>query len=271
MNNSSLRYTRFLMPEQKKQNSLQRLTKQAQNHSKAGRHEAAAKLWEKLAQREPQDVSLILRAVQSWRDADNDSHAMRVLESALQCQWSARDEAKIWEAVSDVHGANRRWDECVGAAQKALQLDARLHMAREMMASALLQNGRVVEASDVMRELLQMSPFDPLHRLRYATLLQLQGRGAEASQEFARVVQMHPDAPFSQEAREAMEAIDASQIQQILMQAAEAPHFRQALHREMETALQESGFYLSENGRESLRNILSDGRIEPETKAPRMH
>lgn len=255
----------------KKFDPIQRMIKQAQNHTKAGRHEQAAKLWEKLAQREPQNFSFWLNASVSWREADKDNEAMRVLESAQQHDWPEREAARIWEAVSDIHGAARRWDECIAASRKALELDSRLHMAREMLASALLQSGHIEEASHAMRELLQSSPFDPLHRLRYATLLQLQGRSAEALQEFSRVAQMHPDAPFAEEARDACEAIDNAQIQHILMRASETPAFRLALHREMETTLQEGGFFLSENGRESLKNLLSDGRIETELKAPRIH
>jgi hypothetical protein len=48
----------------------------------------------------------------------------------------------------------------------------------------------------MMQELLQMSPRDPLHRLRYATLLQLQGRSGDALREFQLVLQLYPDAPL---------------------------------------------------------------------------
>jgi tetratricopeptide (TPR) repeat protein len=182
------------------------------------------------------------------------------------------DVAALWQSMAESQWDARNWSGCINACEALLTLQPGSHAAREMLATALLQDGRPTEAMSMMQELLRMSPRDPLHRLRYATLLQLQGRSGDALREFQLVLHLYPDAPFVEDAHEAVEALDAIQIQQILMMASEQNDFRHGLQQAMETALDDSGFHLSENGRESLRNMLGDGRPDTEVMVPpRVH
>jgi predicted Zn-dependent protease len=187
-------------------------------------------------------------------------------------QLGETDVSALWQAMAEAQWDTRNWSGCIKACEALLQLQPRAHAAREMLATALLQDGRPMDAMAMMQELLRMSPRDPLHRLRYATLLQLQGHSGDALREFQLVLHLYPDAPFVEDAHEAVEALDAIQIQQILMMAGEQNDFRHGLQQEMETALDDSGFHLSENGRESLRNMLGDGRPDGEMMMPpRVH
>jgi hypothetical protein len=120
--------------------------------------------------------------------------------------------------------------------------------------------------------MLRMSPQISCIVCGLRRLLQLQGRSGDALREFQLVLHLYPDAPFVEDAHEAVEALDAIQIQQILMMASEQNDFRHGLQQAMETALDDSGFHLSENGRESLRNMLGDGRPDTEVMVPpRVH
>jgi tetratricopeptide (TPR) repeat protein len=179
--------------------------------------------------------------------------------------------AALWQALAEAQWDARSWEGCIGACTRFLELQPRSLPVLEMQATALLQAGQPEQSMKVMQELLRLSPRDPLHRLRYATLLQLQGRSGDALREFQRVLLQYPDAPFVGEANEAVEALDSIQIQQILMIAGEEHDFRYSLQQEMETVLSANGFYLSENGRESLRNMLGDGRPDIEAAPTRIH
>ena len=214
-----------------------------------------------------------ISTVGSARGDDTESSKSRMRRAKRQSQpLSEADVAALWQAMAESQWDARNWSGCIKACEALLQLQPRSHAAREMLATALLQDGRPTEAMSLMEELLRMSPRDPLHRLRYATLLQLQGRSGDALREFQLVLQLYPDAPFVEDAHEAVEALDAIQIQQILMMAGEQNDFRHGLQQEMETALGDSGFHLSENGRESLRNMLGDGRPDTEVMVPpRVH
>ena len=182
--------------------------------------------------------------------------------AALVAEWKARAETAL---------QSQNWDECVLACESILRLDDRNHFAQETLVTALLQTGATDEAIVAVRRLLEISPRDPLHRLRLATLLQMQGRAGESLRQFERIAQMYPDAPFSDDAREAMENLDRLQTQQILLMAAEQDGFRWQLERDAAQTLEENEFYLTENGFESLRQMIPGAEDEAGESAPRLH
>ena len=165
----------------------------------------------------------------------------------------------------------QNWGECIESCRLLLQLDPRHHFAQETLATALLQIGETEAATEAVQRLLELSPRDPLHRLRYATLLQMQDHFGEAAREFERVTLMYPDASFTKDALEAIENLDRMQTSQILMMAAEHDEFRWRLERDMTELLQDQGFYLSENGAESLRQMIPNSEIEVEIQTPKIH
>ena len=169
------------------------------------------------------------------------------------------------------HLESQNWDACVRDCQLLLRLSPRHHFAQETLATALLQIGETKAATKAVYRLLELSPRDPMHRLRYATMLQMQDRFGEAAREFERVALMYPDEPFAPDALEAIENLDRMQTSQILMLAAEHDEFRWRLERDMPDLLEEQGFYLSENAAESLRQMIPNAEIEVEVRAPRVH
>jgi predicted Zn-dependent protease len=181
------------------------------------------------------------------------------------------EETALWQSRAEVALKDQSWDDCIAACQKLLRLEPRHHFAQETLATALLQLGQVDEAIVAVQRLLEISPRDPLHRLRFATLLQMQGRPGESLREFERIALMYPDAPFSDDAREAVENLERLQTQQILLMAAEQDTFRWQLERNPGETLEENGFYLTENGFESLRQMIPGAEDEELEKAPPIH
>lgn len=163
------------------------------------------------------------------------------------------------------------WGACRAACESLLRLDDRHHFAQETLVTALLQTGETDFAIQAVQRLLEISPRDPLHRLRLATLLQMGGRPGESLREFERISAMYPDAPFSDDALEAAENLDRLQTQQILLMAAEQDSFRWELERDTLKALEENGFYLTENGFESLRQMIPGAEDDLPETAPRYH
>ena len=170
---------------------------------------------------------------------------------------------------ADLHQQN--WDDCIQSCRSLLKLDPRHHFAQETLATALLQIGETDAAVAAVKRLLEISPRDPMHRLRYATMLQMQDQFGLAAREFERIALMYPDSPFTPDAREAIENLDRMQTSQILMMAAEHDEFRWKLERDMTELLEENEFYLSENAAESLRQMIPNSEIEVETRAPKVH
>lgn len=163
------------------------------------------------------------------------------------------------------------WVACITACRTLLKVDHNHHFAQETLVTALLQTGETEEAIGAVRRLLEISPRDPLHRLRLATLLQMGGRPGESLREFERINAMYPDAPFSDDASEAIENLDRLQTQQILLMAAEQDSFRWSLERDIAATLEENGFHLTENGFESLRQMIPGAEDDLTERAPRWH
>ncbi|RYG58852.1 tetratricopeptide repeat protein [bacterium] len=188
-----------------------------------------------------------------------------------RAQTAGAKEAALWQSRAEVALKDQSWDDCIAACQSLLRLDPRHHFAQETLATALLQLGQVDEAITAVRRLLEISPRDPLHRLRFATLLQMQGRPGESLREFERIALMYPDAPFSDDARDAVENLERLQTQQILLMAAEQDSFRWELERDPARTLEDNGFYLTENGFESLRQMIPGAEDEFVEETPRVH
>lgn len=163
------------------------------------------------------------------------------------------------------------WVACRAACESLLRLDPRHHFAQETLVTALLQTGETDFAIQATQRLLEISPRDPLHRLRLATLLQMSGQPGASLREFERISAMYPGAPFSDDAAEAVENLDRLQTQQILLMAAEQDSFRWNLERNIAKTLEENGFYLTENGFETLRQMIPGAEEEILDTAPRLH
>lgn len=161
-----------------------------------------------------------------------------------------------WRDLAESHLKAQDWAGCIIACHALLKLDPRHHFAQETLSTALLQVGRVDEAIQAVQRLLELSPRDPFHRLRLATLYQMQEQHGASAREFERIAAMYPDAPFAPDALEAIESLDRLQTGQIFLMAAEDARFRWNLERDPLKTLLENDFHLSENSLESLRQML---------------
>lgn len=213
----------------------------------------------------------------AWlRAMGNDSGASAILQRAIRKISAARkpqpitqravrlDLIALWLALAETQMDLREWDACVISCTELMQLDPNHHSGLEMLATALAQESRLPEATDVLRRLLQLSPLDPLHRLRLASLLQMQGLLGEALYQLELVVQLQGNGALAGEAIEAIESMDRMQTHQILARAVSDPIFRHQLESDCDQVLQENGFALSTPGLETLRHLVNNGNLNPE-------
>lgn len=255
-----------------------------------GDYAKAAASWRRIARAQPDALSFWLRAAECARRDGKPQDATKMLCEALRKNGAAREvdaildsdaqlqkrevsvsQRDLWLALAESYLEMQDWNGCRRACEFLVLAFPREHYAREMLATALLQSGHILESTNVMRDLLSMSPRDVLHRFKLATLLQIQGANAESHREFTRVLAQTPESQagdYGNEASEAVEILDNLQIRQILSRAAEDFAFGQELLADFESAVEENDFHLSENGLGSLRQILSDGR--PDESAPRV-
>lgn len=264
-----------------------RLEQQANALASERKWQDAVRLLSRVAQSAPADVSRWLQIADWQREARDFQASVQTLQQALEEQnqdahqksstrlandtSSTRDLERLWLALCETQAEAQNWAECVAACRSLLHLAPRHHLAREILATAHLHLEQLAETEAVLRELLLLSPRDPLHRLKLATLLQMQGKSGEALREFERVAESYPEAPFAGEALEAIELLDNLQMQQLLMRAGEQPMFHQQMQSALDETLRDNGFQLTDEGRESLRHMMSDGRLATEPERVRLH
>ena len=239
--------------------------------------EAARELL-RVAKAQPRVASRWLEIAAWQRRSGDAAAAAQTLETALKLNarrqstpFVERDAIALWQALAEAQLEAQNWSACIAACQILLEMSPRHHFGMELLATAILQNGDPAAAEIVMRELLQISPRDVLHRLRLATLLQLQGKLGDSTREFERVLAMRLDFPVEEEAREALETLERMQTQQVLILASERLDFRRFLESDLESALESLGFYLSDGGRESLQHAIWDGSFGEEDSPTVIH
>ncbi|MDF2439741.1 MAG: Tetratricopeptide repeat [Abditibacteriota bacterium] len=245
----------------------------AQVAAEGTRWKEAAHALENAAQLAPHDVELWIQIARWQRAGDEREAAQSTLKRAIACNSDAESLILLRLALAELLFEAQDWSACILVCRDVLAVRPDQHFALEMLATSLLHSDQTEVAMDVLRRLLQVSPRDPLHRLRYATLLQVQGQTGQALQEWERIVALYPDSPFSEEAEDAIEMLDRTQIQHILLRAAEQSSFGWQLQRDLDGVLSEHEIYLSEAGRETLRQIVWDGRAEDASPppTPRVH
>lgn len=262
----------------------------------------AAQVLAPLIESLPGAVELWLQLAQ-WQQLAGD---VRAAQSTLRRAIEKNSEhaaltLALWHALAQHLFEAQEWAQAAQAATKALSLARRLfprlgrsvpslalargewarggelraeqlreHELLEMLATSRAHEGKFEAAGQAMRELLALSPRDPLHRMRLASLLQSHGALGEAAREFERVMEMVPETFFASDAEAALDVLDKAQIQQILTRASEERDFGHRLERDMDSTLIVHAFHLSEGGRESLRQMIDDGRPDL-SSAPRVH
>lgn len=261
-------------------NSELRLATENEAHILAEREqwrEAACELL-RVAKAEPRDAARWLQIAHWQRQSGDITAAAKTLETALKLNSNRKssplkeqDSIALWLALAEAQLESQKWQACITSCQAILGFSENHHYALEILATALIQGGDPLAAEKVMRELLVRSPLDPLHRLRLGTLLHIQGKLGEATREFERVINLPYGESVAGEVSETLENLEQMQIQQVLIMASERLEFRRELETDMEAALDSLGFYLSENGRETLQHTLWDGAHPEAEETPRLH
>lgn len=159
------------------------------------------------------------------------------------------------EALLQMYVEVGEFDEAINGSKWLLKRHPRNVFALDVLGLAYLQKGLLDEALKVTTKLVHIDPLDSANHFKKAVLFQQKGDCARAIEEFTRVIEMDPEGEMSDDAREALAALDSYQLRQITTLAAEDRLFRAKLLRDPELAVQERGFVLSYAGMLALRQI----------------
>jgi len=190
-----------------------------------------------------------LRLARLYRTQQHLAQALLAAETAIaECP----DRVSAREALIALHLEARDYARAAQASQELLRLAPRHLAARDALGAAYIGMGDVQAAVRVANDLIRLDPQDPAHRFKKALLCQHQGAVRLAVIEFQRVLEMAPEEEMAAGAREHLEALDSFQIGQIIALSEVDAGFRLRLLQDLDQAVEERGYFLSDAGRRAL-------------------
>ena len=231
-----------------------RLSRRAETLAGEGRMDEAIACQSEVTSLRPQDPVAFFRLGLLYREARHTEQAVRALRQASHLSPADRDPR---EALTETLVEASRYDEAVSEARSLLKVAPRSLFAREVLSVSYLQLGLLDKALQVTSEMVWLDPLNPGHHFRRGLLFQQKGNLKAAVGEYGRALDMaHPESETYEDSGEALEILDDHQTRQILLLASEDRLFLLKLRRNLAEAVQERGFFLSEDGIARLNYLL---------------
>jgi tetratricopeptide (TPR) repeat protein len=231
-----------------------RLTQRAQTLAGEGRFAEAIACQSEVTSLRPQDAGAFFRLGLLCREARRTDQAVQALRQATDLDPAGRDPR---EALTETLVEANRYEEAVQEARALIKVVPRSLFARDVLSVSYLQLGKFDKALQMTGEMIWLDPLNPNHHFRRGLLFQQQGNLRAAVGAYGRALDMsNPESETYQDATEAVEILDDNQTRQILLLASEDRLFLLKLRRDLTEAVQERGFFLSEDGMDRLNHLL---------------
>lgn len=241
-------------PERRKK-SVDEYLRRALEYEEQGSYSLAIRELEKAVRVAQDKCSVYKQLADLCRRQRMVDQAIVALKKAVRLK---RDDIEARETLLDIFLEFGHYDEAIHEAKEILKYSPRSLTARDALSLAYLQKGMLEKALQVINELISLDPTSPVNHFKKAVLCQQKGDIGNAIHEFSRVLEMQPDPEMAQDAERALENLDAYQLRHIMMLAVEDYIFRAKLARDPVSATLERGYYLSEAGIATLKQIQFD-------------
>ncbi len=207
-----------------------------------------------------------LRIAEHFRALERPKEAMSFAEQAAAlCPL----ETPAYEAIVAIALETGEFNRAIEACSVLIKLNPRHLSAHAALGHVYMQMGATDAAIRVTNTLIRLDPTAPAHHFKKALLCQHHGEIGLAISEFTRTIELDPGGPHADASRDALQTLDAFQLEQIVTLAQEDLVFRTKLERDPEEALQERGFVLSDYGNQVLAEWVSHPLfLPPQTGRP---
>lgn len=231
-----------------------RLTQRALILAGAGKLAEAIQCQDEVTAIRPEDAAAFFRLGMLCREARRTEQAVQALRRSTHLSPGDRDPR---EALTETLVEANRYDEAILEARALLKIVPKSLFARDALSISYLQVGKLDKALQVTGEMVWLDPLNPGHHFRRGLLFQQKGNLMAAVGEYSRALDMsHPESETYADAEEALEMLDDDQTRQILLLASEDWFFLLKLRRDLDEAVSERGFCLSEDGLARLHHLL---------------
>lgn len=191
----------------------------------------------------------LLQIAELYRAAGRSEEGLQTLRVFLKRR---SESPALLRALAELAGDLGRAKEMLEYASKAVALNPRDLVSFEMVAFAALQQGDTATALAALEKAVALAPSDWLNRFKLATLYHQKGDFENAFRHYGLVAGSCQDDAVINQVEEARGALDAAQLQQIVLLFASDALFRIKLARDVVAATREYGYHLSD---EALRTL----------------
>lgn len=239
---------------------LTSLMRRANDLAERGKYEEAIASVEEAIALYPHEAKCSVRLANLYRAQNRMGPAIDAMRRAAELD---PGNASVQQILLRTLVEAGRYDEAINTSQHLIKQSPKSILARDVLGMVYLHQGRLDQAVQVIDELIQLAPTDPANHFKRGVLLQQKGEITAAMNAFIRAFDMDPVGEVSDDAREAIAALDSYQLRQILTVVIEDPVFRAKLAIDVEAALNERGYLLSSSGIATLRQIdLNDISVD---------
>lgn len=222
-------------------------------------HESAIAVLQAATACNPDNTGHYLRMASIYRNQDKLSQAVSLLKEA--CDKNPRS-LDLREMLIECLCESNHVDQIVQETRAALRLSPKNLQLLDVLAFAYLQKGDTHSAATEIQRALRIAPLDSINRFKLAALYHQQGELRRAQQEYEVLLDTATEGPLLQQANEALLSIDQAQLQQIVMLSTENAVFRIKLQRNVDNALSEYEFRLSDQAIGTLRSMVMEGLLD---------
>lgn len=228
------------------------LMKRATSLVQRGMYDEAIERIKEAMALKPHDPRCSIELANVYKAQNRMGLAIEAMKKAVELD--PRNSA-VQEQLLRVLLETERYDDAIYTSKKLLKQSPNNIFVRDILGIAYLQQGQINKALKVTNELISLDPTDCTHHFKKAVLLQQKGEIAQAMTAFTRALEMSPEGEIADDAREAIAALDAYQLRQVITLAVEDSIFRTKLILDPESAVMERGFKLSNAGILNIRQI----------------
>lgn len=239
----------------RQQARARRLAQRAEMLADAGRVDEAIACQSEVTTLRPNDSSAFFRLGLLYREARRMGLAVDALRQALHLSPGERDPR---EALIETLLETNCYADVISEGKMLVKLAPRSLFARDVLCVAYLQTGQIGKAVQVAGEMILLDPLSPAHHFKRAMLFQQQGSLKEAVADYKRALEMASvGSEVHDDAAEALRALDDYQVHQIILLASDDRLFRLKLRQDTMQAVEERGFFLSEEGLGRLQSLAA--------------
>lgn len=177
------------------------------------------------------------------------------LSTAEQAMQIAPNRLPAYEMAMTIALEAGDSERAFSAGQALIKLSPRHIAAHDTLGAVYMQKGDVDAAMRVLNKLIRIDPKNPTHHFKKALLCQHKGEVVLAMRELTETLRIDPAGVHAEAAQEALETLDAYQLNQIFILAMEDSIFRAKLTQDAEEAVAERGFLLSEVGNQIVAEL----------------